>query len=149
MPPSACGPIAQERHLWCVSVRRHLIRLLVALSVIGSAVVPATALGGQEVASFCSPSGDFCTGVFVSDGRYWLNLKTTFSLREPYKLCGREQGYAFECLYFRLRAKSDGGYESRVDLRRHFGPELGRGLYAVRWRSRGLALGPTLHFHVG
>lgn len=127
----------------------RLLKAVAVLVAVASGFLPATASAGKVLARFCSPDAGYCTGIFIADGRYWLDLRTSFSLPEPYKLCGREPGYAFECNYFRLRPKSHGRYESRVDLTRHFGSELGHGLYAVRWRARDLALGPTLRFRVG
>jgi hypothetical protein len=128
---------------------RRRIGIAVALAgVVVALAVPAGATADHSLASNCSPTGDYCTNVFVSGGHYWLDIKT-FSFRGAYELCVRVPGAPFDCEPFTLRSKPHGIYEGRVDLFRHFGPALPHGSYAARWRSSGSAIGPTLHFHVG
>jgi hypothetical protein len=124
------------------------IRIAVALAGMFVALaLPATASADRPLDSYCSPTGDYCTGVFASQGSTSAILRT-FSFRGAYELCLRPPGERFDCRTFTLRAKAHGIYEGRVGLARQFGP-LSRSRYAVRWTSSGYAIGPTLHFHIG
>ena len=125
-------------------MRRALRPSFVAAIVIGALVIPSTASAGHQLDSYCSPTGDYCTGVFASRGSVSTILRT-FSFRGDYELCVRAPRESFDCRTFTLRGKAHGIYEGRVGLAGQFGP-LRRGRYAVRWRSGGYAIGPTLHF---
>jgi hypothetical protein len=127
-------------------MRTRLGVLIVAL-VIGAGCFPAAASAGHQLDSNCSPTGDYCTGVFASHGSISAILRT-FSFRGAYELCIRPPGEHFDCRTFSLRSKAHGIYEGRVGLARQFGP-LHRGRYAVRWVSSGYAIGPVLRFRVG
>jgi hypothetical protein len=127
---------------------RRRIRIILALAgVLVSLVMPSAASAGHQLDSYCSPTGDYCTGVFASHGSISAILRT-FSFRGTYRLCVRPPGERFACRTFALRSKAHGIYEGRVGLARQFGP-LRRGRYAVRWMSEGFAIGPTLHFRLG
>jgi hypothetical protein len=123
---------------------RIVLALATALVVLA---LPAAASADRELDSYCSPTGDYCTGVFASHGGTSAILRT-FSFRGAYELCVRPPGERFDCRTFTLRSKPHGIYEGRVSLARQFGP-LRRGRYAVRWASSGSTIGPTLHFNVG
>jgi hypothetical protein len=126
---------------------RRLRLGLIAASVLVVLVLPATASAAHQLDSNCSPTGDYCTGVFASKGSITAIVRT-FSFRGDYKLCLRPPGQSFDCRTFRLSRRPHNIFEGRVGLARQFGP-LGRGQYAVRWASSGFAIGPTLHFGIG
>jgi hypothetical protein len=128
-------------------VRRRIGFGLAMAAVAAVLIVPSTASAGHQLDSNCSPTGDYCTGVFASHGSVTAILRT-FSFRGAYELCIRPPAERFDCQTFTLRSKSHGIYEGRVGLARQFGP-LRKGRYDVKWSSSGYAIGPTLHFHVG
>jgi hypothetical protein len=97
--------------------------------------------------SYCSPSGDFCTGI-VRPGDDAILRIGTFAHRGRYRLCVTASGGSPTCKRFRLRRSSGDYYISRVRWRRHY-PHEGPGVYRVRWQQFGGNLGPVLRFRVG
>jgi hypothetical protein len=125
--------------------RRFLIALAAA-GILATLSLPAGASAGHRPESSCSPTGDYCIGVFVSHGSPAAVLRT-FSFRGAYELCVRPPEESFDCRTFTLRRKGHGIYEGRVALARQFG-SLQPGRYAIRWASSGSPIGQTLHFVV-
>lgn len=106
------------------------------------AAAPGSASAGV-VDSYCSPSGDYCTGILRENGRIKLSI-STFSFTGEYKLTVKLPGVCRQVKTLRLRPKPHGIYSSSIDFRRSFScDEPGR--YAVTWRWRGIQLGPVLH----
>lgn len=93
--------------------------------------------------SYCSPTGDFCQGLYRQGG---VRAKlSTFSFRGSYELCVRSRRTGNDCKRFQLRTSSDGIYVGSVSLARHF--DIGaHGRYAVAWTYGGSRIGKKLHF---
>jgi hypothetical protein len=123
---------------------KRLAAVLFAASLLALVLVPAASAGQHQVDSYCSPSGDYCTGVIRADGRIKL-LVRTFSFLGPYILCVRPPGEPRECNSYPLAELKFGIHASRVDFVRHYS-HFRHGRYAVSWHSEGFRIGPTLHF---
>jgi hypothetical protein len=117
------------------------VRKLVVLTSLGLALVPATA---QARSSYCSPTGDYCTGILKRNGQVLLRI-STFSFTGKYRLCVRAPGGAATCKRFTLGLTRNGIYQSTKSWRKHF-PSRGPGIYRVRWQKFGSNLGPRLSF---
>jgi len=99
----------------------------------------------KPVAAYCSPTGDFCQGIFRAKGRLRADI-STFSFRGRYRLCLRSRMYGNQCRTFRLRRTGHGIYRGRVTLSRHFRMRSA-GRYSVLWRSPdGYRIGRKLRF---
>jgi hypothetical protein len=98
----------------------------------------------KTIDSYCSPSGDFCQGVFREGGRIKLKM-SQFPLRGKYQLCVKPPRQAQSCNKFRWRKKKMGVYRSGVDFATYY-PSKQKGLYKVRWRSSGSKIGKTMRF---
>ncbi|HEU5063456.1 MAG TPA: hypothetical protein VFT79_09940 [Solirubrobacterales bacterium] len=95
------------------------------------------------VDSYCSPTGDYCTGILREGGRVKLSI-STFSFTGAYELTVKLPGVCRQTKTFRLRSKPHGIYSSRIDFARNFSCD-GPGRYAVTWSWQGSQLGPALH----
>jgi hypothetical protein len=119
---------------------------LICAAVIGAcllALLPATAGARPRwESSYCSPTGDYCDGVYVERTRHFRF--TTFSLRGRMRVCVRAPSRKVDCRRFRLRYIGHALYEVDVRWRKHF-PYRGRGRYTVRF-SQGMFRAPALHF---
>lgn len=115
------------------------------LTAIAAVCVLAPSAAAQT--SYCSPSGDLCTGI-VRPGDGAILRIATFAHRGRYRLCVTAPDGSRTCRRFRLRRISGDLHGSRVRWRRHF-PHEGPGLYRVRWQQSGGNLGPRLRFRVG
>lgn len=122
-------------------MRRIAASLLAAMALFAAAA-PSSASAGV-VDSYCSPTGDYCTGILREGGRIKLSI-STFSFTGQYKLTVKLPGVCSQTKTFRLRSKPQGIYSSRIDFARNFSCD-GPGRYAVSWRWRGTQLGPALH----
>jgi hypothetical protein len=120
-----------------------------ARSAVLTALAGLCALAPSAAAqtSYCSPSGDLCTGIVRPGDEAVLRI-ATFAHRGRYRLCVTAPEGSQTCRRFRLRRISGDLYGSRVRWRRHF-PDEGRGIYRVRWQQSGANLGPRLRFRVG
>jgi hypothetical protein len=121
-------------------VRRIAASLFAVVALFAAA--PSSASAGV-VDSYCSPTGDYCTGILRQNGRIKLSI-STFSFTGEYKLMVKLPGVCSETKTFRLRSKPQGIFSSNVDFARNFSCD-GPGRYAVSWRWRGTQLGPALH----
>lgn len=107
----------------------------------GPGLSPAEA---RPIVSYCSPTGDFCQGVFLGK-RGWRADISTFSFRGKYRLCLRSSAYGRQCRTFRLRHSAHDIYRGSVRLARQF--RFGaRTRYSVTWYLGGYRVGRTLHF---
>jgi hypothetical protein len=94
---------------------------------------------------YCSPSGDYCTAVTKSKGRYFLGI-ATFSFSGKYRLCARHTDSGRKiCKSFRLRG-SGGNYRSSRNFGADFNPPP-NSRYCVTWRKSGSRLGKPLCFN--
>jgi hypothetical protein len=121
-----------------------LTRSALLVAIAGLCVLAPSA-GAQT--SYCSPSGDLCTGI-VRPGDDAILRIATFAHRGRYRLCVTAPDGSRTCKRFRLRRISGDLHGSRVGWRRHF-PHEGPGVYRVRWQQSGGNLGPRLRFRVG
>jgi hypothetical protein len=121
-----------------------ITRSALVLAIVG---LSGSASSAAAQTSYCSPSGDFCTGI-VRPGDDAILRIATFAHRGRYRLCVTAPGGARTCKRFRLRRRSGDYYISRVRWRRHY-PHEGPGIYRVRWQQFGGNLGPVLRFRVG
>lgn len=99
------------------------------------------------VDQYCSPTGDYCTGLIRSQGRMTSDL-STFSFTGMYQLCVNPPRAAKQCSMFRLRHVDHGILRGRVALSRHFDLRR-RGRYSVSFHWSGYRIGHTLHFRKG
>ena len=128
-------------------MKRIALAVLAALALIICSL-PSATLARTVLDSYCSPTGDYCTGAFREQGRIKLSI-STFSFTGEYQLCidpptGRD---IRDCKSFELRTKPNGVYSSRIDFARNFSG-WGRGRYGVSWLLMGSRLGPLLRFNV-
>lgn len=101
----------------------------------------------KTVDTYCSPSGDYCQGVFREDGRIKLRM-SQFPFRGKYQLCVKPPRSSRSCSKFRWRKKKLGLFRGGVDFASHF-PSKRKGLYRVSWRTSGTKIGKTLRFRKG
>ena len=115
--------------------------LAIALTT-GAAAAPAQS--PQRIASYCSPSGDLCHGIFEDQRfvRFHLTLAARYFGR--YRVCVRPPRGATLCKSFPVR-RMGVTYGGVVRWQRQF-PNRGNGVYRVTWRLGARALGPTLRF---
>ena len=126
-------------------------RLTVLALVSAAALVAAPLAGGSPagagkrsvVDSYCSPTGDYCTGITIRRQRVKFEIGT-FAFRGEYQLCVRA-GSGKDCEFFRLERDHD-VYTDKIDWARHF--PSGPGHYKVAWKKFGHRLGPQLGFRV-
>lgn len=121
-------------------MKRLVGAVIAVVLLVGSGSAGAAKL---PIDSYCSPTGDYCQGLFRQDG---VRAKlSTFSFRGTYGICVRSRMTGRECKDFRLRRDSNGIYQGSVGLARHFEIRP-RGRYAVTWSYAGSRLGRKLHF---
>jgi hypothetical protein len=128
------------------SVKRPLLALVFALLALSLWPLAAQANKGDHLlASYCSPSGDYCTGVVKNKGEIYLTLRT-FAFHDKYKVCVDPAGYRRECGFFFSLSKGKGGvYASREKLDGSF-PDEYAGQYKVTWYHDDVRLGRPLSF---
>lgn len=93
---------------------------------------------------FCSLSGDFCYGIRRQGDDAILRLDSDVNFGR-YNLCVTAPDGTRECERFRLGRGPQGLFRSRVRWSANY-PDKGAGVYRVRWRKGGRALGPRLSF---
>lgn len=114
----------------------------VALVITASALLTAPA--AQARSSYCSPTGDYCTGVLERGASVQLRI-SSFAFRGQVRLCVRPPRGGATCKAFRLYPKRGGLHESTVRWGERF-PRRGRGRYEVRYQKFGNTLGRPLSF---
>lgn len=119
---------------------------LVVASVAGSSA--GAAPSRKAIASYCSPSGDVCYGIFDRGGAVYLELSTAARYFGRYRLCVLPPGAGAagrqRCRSFPLLRRGP-GWGSSVKYSRQF-PVVGPGTYRVTWKLGAKPLGPTLRF---
>jgi hypothetical protein len=138
------------------------------------AAAPAAASPTGSIASYCSPSGDVCYGIFNRRGKVFLQITTAARYFNRYTLCvtllprGDGAEHAQRCGAFPLLRQSGPTWGSSVNFAKQFvGPAAHPstplpGRYRVTWRqvcarcdaraqrhsARGTPLGPSLFFRL-
>jgi hypothetical protein len=122
-------------------------RRAAALGALGVlvAVAPAPAQNPASDAHYCSPTGDYCIGIFVKQGVGRTLDVSGFALRGRYTLCVRRPTGHSDCRGFALKPNAAGAYASSVRWTKHF-PHRARGRHRVTWRYEGATLGRVLSF---
>ena len=118
--------------------------LLVTIAALLAIATPASAAPEARVASYCSPSGDVCYGIFDDRGviRFQLTLAAKYFSR--YRLCVRPPRGATTCRSFPVK-RVGSQFGGAVRWERNF-PSRGPGRYRVTWKQGPRALGPALTF---
>lgn len=117
-----------------------LLSLLAALVL----AAPGSATHGRRIASYCSPSGDVCYGIFDYSGEIRFELTLAARYFGRYRLCVRPPAGATTCRSFPVK-KTGASYGGAVRWQKNY-PQRGPGAYRVRWRLGTQALGPALTF---
>lgn len=121
---------------------KKLVGLALLVTSMLLTAAPAKA-APKPIDTYCSPSGDYCHGLFRQNG---VRAKfSTFSFRGSYGICVRSRMTGRDCKYFWLRRDNDGIYQGSVGLARNFNIRP-RGRYAVTWTYGGSRIGKKLHF---
>jgi hypothetical protein len=128
-----------------------------ALAVLPLVLATATPGAGETgaapktSASYCSPSGDVCYGIFKRNGKVSLEITTAARYFNRYTLCVRRlpprstPAYAQRCGSFPVFRQSGSTWGSRVNYARQY-PLTFAGSYRVTWKLAGSAFGPALRF---
>ncbi|MDQ2967929.1 MAG: hypothetical protein M3R37_06380 [Actinomycetota bacterium] len=107
----------------------------------------------KTIASYCSTSGDVCSGIFNRSGKISLEITTAARYFTRYTLCVRRlpprstPDYAQRCRSFPVRRQGGSTWGSRVNYARQY-PLTFAGTYRVTWKLAGSALGPALRFRL-
>jgi hypothetical protein len=152
---------------------RRAIATLAAALVVLAATATTNASATPAIASYCSPSGDVCYGIFNRRGKVFLQITTAAKYFNRYTLCvtllprGVGAEHAQRCGAFPLlRASATWG--STVNFAKQFVGPVSHplrplpGRYRVTWRqvcgncdaraqrhsARGAPLGPSLFFRL-
>ena len=127
-----------------------MTRLASAVSIVIAAalVAAAPAAPGREgrIASYCSPSGDVCYGIFRDAGnitRFQLTLAARYFGR--YRICVKPSSGAATCKSFPVR-RTGRVFGGAVKWDRNYPTNRGPGRYRVTWLRGTQRLGPALYF---
>jgi hypothetical protein len=126
-------------------MKRIFVTALIGLFALG--LTGTAEASTKTVDAYCSPSGDFCQGIFREDGRIKLRM-SQFPFRGKYQLCVKPPRKSQSCNRFRWRKKKLGLFRGGVDFARHY-PSKQKGRYKVTWRVSGSKVGKTLKFRKG
>jgi hypothetical protein len=125
-----------------------LNRIAIALLATGAAgaiplAAPGAASADTRISGYCTPTGDYCQGIFrTASGGIDLKLDT-FSFRWIVRICVTKRTRV--CHGRRLKGVGDGLYEASARWERNW-PNQGGGRYAVSWYQGANKIGRTLHF---
>ena len=120
--------------------------VLVAFSCALTAAASPTALRTKTVASYCSPSGDVCYGVFQKAGNYQFKLTLAAKYFARYRICIVPLGQTKTCKSFPVK-KTGAQWGGTVIWQRNF-PVRGPRRYKVSWLQGTHRLGPVLAFNL-
>lgn len=98
----------------------------------------------RPIAAYCSPTGDYCQGVFRQEGGLRARI-SSFAFSGRYQLCLHNRTYGRQCGRFRLRKGPFGIHRGSVGLARQFRFRA-KGRYSVVWRLDGNRIGRKLRF---
>ena len=112
-----------------------------------SLAAAASARDQARVASYCSPSGDVCYGVFkATNGAYRFKLTLAAKYFSRYRICVKPPGRVKSCKRFAVR-KTGANWGGTVIWQRNFSIN-GPGIYRVSWWQSGRRLGPALRVNL-
>jgi hypothetical protein len=115
-----------------------------ALAAALAAVAPASSADERRIASYCSPSGDVCYGIFDRQRVVRFELTTAARYFSRYRICVRPPNGAATCKSFPVVARGQ-AFGGVVRWARNY-PYRGPGAYRVTWRLGATALGRSLVF---
>jgi hypothetical protein len=124
----------------------------ILLAALAAAATPAAATE-KTLASYCSPSGDVCYGVFSRGGKVQLRITTAARYFKRYTLCaqllppGPGAEHVRRCGSFPVFRQGGATWGSSVNYARQY-PVTLPGRYRVTWKHGGTPLGPSLHFRL-
>jgi len=130
--------------------------LLLGLSLVVALLAASTGLAtpaDRTIASYCSPSGDVCYGVFGRARKIYLRITTAARYFGRYTLCVQLLGpgggaeHVRRCGSFPVFRQGGSTYGSSVNYAKQY-PVKVRGRYRVTWNALGSALGPSLTFRL-
>jgi hypothetical protein len=127
---------------------------LIALAALAVVLTPASASArAVPIASYCSPTGDLCYGIFNRSGKVHLTISTAARYFKRYNVCVRPiplrsgPKYAERCGSFPLFRQSGSTWGSSVNYARQY-PLTFAGTYRVVWKLGSQPLGPPLRFRL-
>ena len=133
------------------TAKSGLLTLAVVLAAFSCALAAAspTAPRTKTIASYCSPSGDVCYGIFNRGGKVSLEITTAAKYFNRYTLCVRRTRPAApqRCGSFPVFRQGGSTWASRVNYARQF-PVKSPGRYRVTWKLGSGPLGPALQFRL-
>lgn len=138
------GP--RTTHAPALIARALAVLALATGAALSSPPTAATGVAPKPIATYCSPTGDLCFGVFDRSGAVSLELTTFARYFARYHLCVTPPRGTATCKSFPVR-ESGRLYASRVRWHRNF-PARGPGQYRVAWKLGGALLGPRLGFRL-
>ena len=134
-------------------ILRSFLRM-VAFGVVLAAIIEASANAGtreRRIASYCSPSGDVCFGIFARNREVLLRISTAAHYFSRYMLCvrGSASGASglLRCGSFPVFRQCGSTWGSTVRYGRQY-PGTEPGVYRVTWKLNAKPLGPTLRFRL-
>ena len=131
-----------------ITAKSGLFGLATLAFLVGSMTATA-ANRSTTIASYCSPSGDVCYGVFRRGGKVSLEITTAAKYFNRYTLCVRRTRPAApqRCGSFPVFRQGGSTWGSRVNYARQF-PVKSPGRYRVTWKLSSGPLGPALQFRL-
>ena len=125
-------------------MRKTLLLATVLATV--AATDASGAVNEQRIASYCSPSGDVCYGIFKAGGTYSFRLTLAAKYFQRYRVCVRPLGEQGTCKSFPVK-KTGASWGGTVVWNRNY-PVRGPRGYRVTWRQGPTRLGPPLTFYL-
>jgi hypothetical protein len=133
---------------------RKTLLLATVLATVAATEAPG-AVNEQRIASYCSPSGDVCYGVFNRARKVYLRITTAAHYFSRYRLCvrllpgsgGGGAELALRCGSFPVFRAGGGTWGSAVNYARQY-PITRAGRYRVTWGQGTTRLGPPLFFRL-
>jgi hypothetical protein len=129
---------------------------LATVAVLAAALAPAVASSAtspKTIASYCSPSGDVCYGVFNASGKVTLRITTAARYFGRYTLCVRllppqsDSAHTRRCGSYPVFRQAASTWGSTIRYARQF-PVNRAGRYRVTWSLTSGPLGPPLYFRL-
>lgn len=127
--------------------------ILAVLAVAVSGAAAPTRSPEKKIASYCSPTGDVCYGIFSRGGKVYLKITTAARYFKRYTLCvrflpanGGGAVHALRCGSYPVFRQAGSTWGSSIDYARQY-PVTDPGRYRVTWKLQ-KALGPPLYFRL-
>jgi len=128
-----------------ITAKSGLFGLATVAFLLGSMTATA-ANRSTTVASYCSPSGDVCYGVFQKAGNYQFKLTLAAKYFGRYRICVLPLDQTKTCKSFPVK-KTGAQWGGTVIWQRNF-PVRGPRRYKVSWLQGTHRLGPALSFNL-